>query len=99
MVKTRYGNNRIDQSIIPGHNRGPNPMGNNSHSVYVRLFSDLPVESVKAKITGELKTRYDSGNFISFFETAAELHKWSYSELRAMISKKITRLLTGFWEQ
>jgi len=59
-----------------------------SHSVYVRLFSDLPIESVKAKIAGELKTRYDSGNFICFFETAAELHKWSYSELRAMISKK-----------
>jgi len=37
-----------------------------SHSVYVRLFSDLPVESVKAKIAGELKTRYDSGNFICF---------------------------------
>jgi hypothetical protein len=59
-----------------------------NHSVYVRLFSDLPVESVKAKIAGELKTRYDSGNFICFFETVAELHKWSYSELRAMISKK-----------
>jgi len=59
-----------------------------SHSVYVRLFSDLPVESVKAKIAGELKTRYDSGNFICFFETVAELHKWSYSELRAMINKK-----------
>jgi hypothetical protein len=59
-----------------------------SHSVYVRLFSDLPVESVKAKIAGELKTRYDSGNFICFFETVAELHKWPYSELRAMISKK-----------
>jgi len=59
-----------------------------SHSVYVRLFSDLPVESVKAKIAGELKTRYDSGNFICFFETAAELHKWSYNELRAMIGKK-----------
>ena len=59
-----------------------------SHSVYVRLFSDLPVESVKAKIAGELKTRYDSGNLICFFETTAELHKWSYSELRAMINNK-----------
>ena len=59
-----------------------------NHSVYVRLFSDLPVESVKAKIAGELKTRYDNGNFICFFETTAELHKWSYYELRAIIGKK-----------
>ena len=59
-----------------------------SHSVYVRLFSDLSVESVKAKIAGELKTRYDNGNFICFFETDAKLYKWSYSELRAMINKK-----------
>jgi len=57
-----------------------------SHSVYVRLFSDLPVDSVKAKIAGELKTRYDNGYFICFFEIATELHKWSYSELRAIIS-------------
>jgi hypothetical protein len=58
-----------------------------SHSVFVRLFSELPVESVKAKIAGELKTRYDSGNFICFFETSAKLYKWTYGELRAMIGK------------
>ena len=59
-----------------------------SHSVFVRLFSDLPVESVKAKIAGELKTRFDEGKFICFFETKAELHQWTYSELRAIIGKK-----------
>jgi hypothetical protein len=59
-----------------------------SHSVFVRLFSDLTVDSVKAKIAGELKARYDSGIFICFFETRAELHQWTYSELRAMIGKK-----------
>ena len=58
-----------------------------SHSVFVRLFSDLPIESVKAKIAGELKTRFDSGSFICFFEIFAELHQWTYSELRAMIGK------------
>jgi len=52
-----------------------------SHSVYVRLFTDLSIESVKAKIAGELKTRFDSGNFICFFENAAELRNWSYNEL------------------
>jgi hypothetical protein len=69
-------------SLVKGHD------DIQSHSVFVRLFSDLPVESVKAKIAGELKTRYDSGNFICFFETTTELHQWTYSELRSMIGKK-----------
>jgi hypothetical protein len=30
VIKIRYGSNRIDHSFIPGHNRSPNPMGNNS---------------------------------------------------------------------
>ena len=60
----------------------------NSHSVFVRLFSDLPAESVKAKIAGELKTRHNNGKFICFFETSKELHQWHYSELRSMITKK-----------
>jgi len=59
-----------------------------SHSVFIRLFSKLPIESVKAKVAGELKTRHDCGNFICFFEGVNELHKWAYSELRAMIGKK-----------
>jgi hypothetical protein len=59
-----------------------------SHSVFIRLFSDLPEESVKAKIAGELKTRYDRGRFICFFETTSKLQQWAYSELRAMIGKK-----------
>jgi len=58
------------------------------HSVFIRLFSDLPVSSVKAKIAGELKTRYDNGAFICFFENTGKLYRWSYSELRAMIGKK-----------
>jgi hypothetical protein len=59
-----------------------------SHSVFVRLFSELPLENVKAKIAGELKERPDSGSFICFFETARELHSWTYEELRSIISKK-----------
>ena len=59
-----------------------------SHSVFIRLFSELSVESVKAKIAGELKERLDDGFFICFFENTWELHKWSYNELRAMIGKK-----------
>jgi len=62
--------------------------GIQSHSVFIRLFSDLPIESVKAKIAGELKTRLDSGYFICFFEISGTLHQWTYRELRAMIGKK-----------
>jgi hypothetical protein len=37
------------------------------HSVFIRLFSDLSIESVKAKIAGELKGRSDPGIFFLFF--------------------------------
>jgi hypothetical protein len=58
-----------------------------SHSVFVRLFSELPVESVKAKIAGELKERKDEGTFICFFEKTGELYTWTYKELRSIISQ------------
>ncbi|MDR1985567.1 MAG: hypothetical protein LBP88_01175, partial [Treponema sp.] len=48
------------------------------HSVFVWLFSDVTVESVKAKIAGELKERLDDGHFICFFEKAGKLYLWSY---------------------
>jgi len=38
-----------------------------AHSVFVRLFSNLTVGSVKAKIVWELKNRTDEGRFICFF--------------------------------
>jgi len=55
------------------------------HSVFIRLFSDIPVKSVKAKIAGELKNRFDEGRFICFFEKTKELHIWTYDELRTII--------------
>jgi hypothetical protein len=58
------------------------------HSVFIRLISDLSVASVKAKIAGELKERYDPGHFICYFENTGELHSWTYDELRAIIGKK-----------
>ena len=57
------------------------------HSVFVRLLSDIPLKSVKAKIAGVLKNRYDEGKFICFFETTGELHIWTYDELRSIIGK------------
>jgi len=56
------------------------------HSVFVRLLSDIPIKSVKAKIAGELKYRFDEGRFICFFEQTKELYIWTYDELRAIIS-------------
>jgi hypothetical protein len=58
------------------------------HSVYIRLFSNLSLGSVKAKIAGELKERPDPGAFICYFEVLGELHSWTYEELRAIIGKK-----------
>jgi hypothetical protein len=57
------------------------------HSVFIRLFSDLSVGSVKAKIAGELKDRSDPGSLICYFEIIGELHTWTYEELRALIKK------------
>ena len=58
------------------------------HSVFIRLFSDLTVEAVKAKIAGELKARMDSGMFICYFGKTGELHSWTYDELRELIGKR-----------
>jgi hypothetical protein len=59
-----------------------------SHSVFIRLFSDLSLISVMSKIAGELKDRPDKGSFICYFETNGELHIWTYEELRGIIRKK-----------
>jgi hypothetical protein len=55
------------------------------HSVFIRLLSDISIGSVKAKIAGELKNRYDEGTLICYFEKTKELYTWSYEELRAII--------------
>jgi len=58
-----------------------------SHSVFIRLFSDISVGSVKAKIAGELKERTNKGRFICYFETLGKLFSWTYDELRGIINK------------
>jgi len=72
-----------------GYNQGAILLQNfeitKKHSVFVRLLSNIPVNSVKAKIAGVIKNRYDEGRFICFFETTGELHTWSYNELRSII--------------
>jgi hypothetical protein len=82
----------LSKDFKKGYKQGASLVKNHAdireHSVFVRLFTDLPVESVKAKIAGELKTRLDNGRFICFFETFGKLYAWTYVELRAMIGKK-----------
>jgi hypothetical protein len=55
------------------------------HSVYIRLLSHLEIDSVRAKIAGELKNRSGKGRFICYFEHTGKLHTWSYDELRLII--------------
>jgi hypothetical protein len=82
----------LSKDFKKGYKQGASLVKNRTdiqeHSVFMRLFTDLPVESVKAKIAGELKTRLDGGRFICFFETTGKLYAWTYAELRAMIGKK-----------
>jgi hypothetical protein len=57
------------------------------HSVYIRLLSGLEVDSVRAKVAGELKYRSGKGHFICYFEHIGKLYTWSYDDLRSMIVK------------
>ena len=57
----------------------------NVHSVFIRLLSDLAVNSVRAKAAGELKNRTGKGCFTCYFEHIGKLYTWSYDELRLMI--------------
>jgi len=62
-----------------------------THSVFIRLFSNLSVGSVKAKIAGELKNRVDNGRFICYFETSGKLFSWTFEELRKIIGSQKVR--------
>ena len=62
-----------------------------THSVFIRLFSNFSVGSVKAKIAGELKNRTDDGRFICYFDSSGVLFSWSFDELRGIIGSKTPR--------
>jgi hypothetical protein len=65
---------------------GPNRQ---EHSVFLRLLSDLKVDSIRAKIAGELKGRTGKGHFTCYFEHTGKLYSWTYDELRSIIGKKM----------
>jgi hypothetical protein len=57
------------------------------HSVFIRLLSNLGVDSVRAKIAGELKNRSGEGHVTCYFEQSGRLYTWSYDELRSIIGR------------
>jgi hypothetical protein len=61
--------------------------GITEHSVFIRLLSALEIDSVRAKIAGELKNRTGDGDFICYFEHIGKLYTWSYDELRSIIGR------------
>jgi len=57
------------------------------HNVFLRLYTPFSVESVRAKIAGEIKNSSDKGCCICYFEATEELYYWTYDELRAIVGK------------
>ncbi|GHU93374.1 hypothetical protein FACS189479_04670 [Spirochaetia bacterium] len=55
------------------------------HSVFLRVYTPFSVDSVKAKLAGELKNSTDEGSCICFFEPTEKLYFWTYAELRAIV--------------
>ena len=89
-LKTVSGNrNTLGSAFKQGFKQGAAIVRENpelqTHSVFIRLFSILSIESVKAKIAGELKNRPGNGFFICYFEHIGELHRWPFEELRTLI--------------
>ncbi|MDR0538877.1 MAG: hypothetical protein LBG74_00010 [Spirochaetaceae bacterium] len=67
------------QSVLEAH-----PGIKAEHDVFLRLFTPFTVESVRAKLAGELKNTTDKGRCICHFEATGELFSWDYDELRAI---------------
>ncbi len=57
---------------------------NAEHDVFLRICTPFTVESVRAKLAGELKNTTDKGRCICYFETNKKLYFWTYDELRAI---------------
>jgi hypothetical protein len=85
----------LGKSFRRGYNQGRSLLELHAvraeHSVFLRLFTPFAVESVRAKIAGELKCSAGPGTFaregccICYFEASGQLYSWPYTELRAML--------------
>ena len=91
-IKTVSGNRTtLGKSFRRGYKQGRSLLRKHgitaAHSVFLRVFTPFSVDSVRAKIAGELKTSTDKGCCICYFEAAEELYFWAYAELRAIVGK------------
>jgi len=91
-IKTVSGNRAtLGKSFRRGYKQGRSLLKKHGiiaeHSVFLRVFTPFSVESVRAKIAGELKNYTDDGCCICYFEATEELYFWTYKELRAIVGK------------
>ena len=90
-LKTISGNRTtLGKSFKKGYKQGlsmleAHPEIKVNHSVFLRLYTPFTVESVRAKIAGEIKDTFDKGQCICYFESTEELCYWTYDELRAIV--------------
>jgi hypothetical protein len=90
-LKTVSGNRTtLGKSFKKGYKQGLSMLENNpkiraEHDVFLRLYTPFTVESVRAKIAGEIKNTSDKGRCICYFEATEELFYWTYDELRAIV--------------
>lgn len=92
-IKTISGNRTtLGKSFKKGYKQGLSmletyPHVKAEHNVFLRIFTPFTIESVRAKIAGEIKNTTDRGCCICYFETTNELYYWTYDELRNIVNK------------
>ncbi|MFP3042603.1 hypothetical protein LQZ19_12375 [Treponema primitia] len=89
-LKTISGNRAtLGKSFRRGYKQGRSLLKKHGitahHSVFLRVYTPFSVDSIKAKLAGELKNSTDEGRCICFFEPTEELYSWTYAELRAIV--------------
>ena len=90
-LKTISGNRTtLGKSFKKGYKQGlsmleANPEIKAEHAVFLKLYTPFTVESVRAKIAGEIKGTSGKGQCICYFEATEELFYWTYDELRAIV--------------
>ena len=90
-IKTISGNRTtLGKSFKRGYKQGlsmleAHPEIKAEHNVFLRLYTPFTIESVRAKIAGEIKETSDNGCCICYFEATKELFIWTYEELRAIV--------------
>ena len=96
-IKTVSGNRTtLGKSFKKGYKQGLSMIENYpdikmEHNVFLRLYTPFSVESVRAKIAGELINTSNKGSCICYFEATEELYSWTYEELRAIVNTHIKK--------